>query len=262
MKMDFESKYVAIITSEDERYNNGKEDSKGLDFFTDNPWEGIFECILVGDDAEELMDADSEGLFYQLYETKNGKRIGYGMLEYDSLKDEIEEHERKKGSNMNGYKYLVCGLSEEKPNKAKYNFCETLHDAFKICVDNVIEHFGFYRNMEDDILSKGKLNFLKLTNDGMNFSYTEGKETYYNSILELDPTPTKKTHLLVWYHCYRGVNFDIHIEGSKVTCRDKMYKEAKRSYEEYEGTDWNESETQISFHDSHEWRCWDIVEIP
>lgn len=96
MKMDFESKYVAIITSEDERYNNWKEDSKGLDFFTDNPWEGVFECILTGDNADELMDADSEGLFYQLYEMENGKRIGYGMLEYDSLKDEIEGHERKR----------------------------------------------------------------------------------------------------------------------------------------------------------------------
>ena len=262
MKMDFESKYVAIITSEDERYNNGKEDSKGLDFFTDNPWEGIFECILAGDDAEELMDADSEGLFYQLYETKNGKRIGYGMLEYDSLKDEIEEHERKRGSNMNGYKYLVCGLSEEKQNKAKYNFCETLQDAFKICVDNVIEHFGFYRNMEDDILAKGKLKFLESTNDGMNFSYTEGKETYYNNILELDPTPMKKTHLLVWHHCYLGVDFDIHMEGFMMECRDEMYAEAKKSYEECEGTDWNESETQISFCDSHEWQCWDIVETP
>lgn len=163
---------------------------------------------------------------------------------------------------MNGYKYLVCGLSEEKQSKAKYNFCETLQDAFKICVDNVIEHFGFYRNMEDDILGKGKLKFLESTNNGMNFSYTEGKETYHNSILELGPIPTEKTHLLVWHHCYLGVDFDIHMEGSETTCQEEMYKEAKMAYEGYEGTDWNESKTQISFHDFREWRCWDIVEIP
>lgn len=163
---------------------------------------------------------------------------------------------------MSNYKYLVCGLSENEPFKAKFDFCETLQDAFKICVNNVIEHFGFYRNMEDDILSKGKLKFLDSTNDGINFSYTEGKETYYNNILELDPTPMKKTHLLVWHHCYLGVDFDIHMEGSMMECRDEMYAEAKESYEECEGTDWNESETQISFCDSHEWQCWDIVEIP
>ena len=163
---------------------------------------------------------------------------------------------------MNGYKYLVCGLGEREQNKAKYSFCETLQDAFKICVNNVIEHFGFYRNMEDEILGKGNLSFLDSTNDGMNFSYTEGKETYYNSILELDPTPTKKTHLLVWHHCYLDVDFDIYMEGSMAECREEMHEEAKKAYEEYEGTYWNESETQISFCDSCECQCWDIVEIP
>lgn len=96
MKMVFESKYIMIVTSEDERYNNGKEDSKGLDFFADSPWEGVFECILVGDNAGELIDADSEGLFYQLYEMENGKRIGYGTLSYNALKNDIEEHKRKR----------------------------------------------------------------------------------------------------------------------------------------------------------------------
>lgn len=163
---------------------------------------------------------------------------------------------------MNGYKYLVCGLSEREQNNAKYNFCETLQDAFKICVNNVIEHFGFYRNMKDDILAKGKLSFLNLTKGGMNFSYTEGKETYYNNILELDPTPTEKTHLLVWHYCFFNANFDICMEGSEMECQDEMYEEAKKAYEECEGANWNESETQIYFRDSRECQCWDIVEIP
>lgn len=97
MKMDFESKYVAIITSEDERYNNGKEDSKGLDFFSNNPQKGIFECILVGDNVDDVINGEVEGLFYQLYEMKNGKRIGYGILSYDALKDDIEKYEKKRG---------------------------------------------------------------------------------------------------------------------------------------------------------------------
>ena len=94
MRMDFKSKYIMIVTSEDERYNSGKEDSKGLDFFANNPWEGRFECVCVGDDVDALMDAESEGLFYQLFETTNGKRIGSGVLTYDALKDDIEEYER------------------------------------------------------------------------------------------------------------------------------------------------------------------------
>ena len=96
MKMVFESKYIMIVTSEDGRYNNGKEDSKGLDFFADNPWEGIFEGVLAGDNVDDIINGEVEGFFYQLYETKNGKRIGYGILSYDALKDDIEEWERKR----------------------------------------------------------------------------------------------------------------------------------------------------------------------
>lgn len=96
MKKKFTLKYVAVITSEDERYNNGKEDSKRLDFFADNPWEGVFEYILVGDNVNDIINGDVEGLFYQLYEMKNGKRIGYGILSYDALKNDIEEYERKR----------------------------------------------------------------------------------------------------------------------------------------------------------------------
>ena len=97
MRYNFnDKKYIMIVTSEDERYNNGKEDSKGLDFFADSPWEGIFEGVLAGDSVDELMDADSEGLFYQLYEMENGKKIGYGTLSYNALKNDIEEHERKR----------------------------------------------------------------------------------------------------------------------------------------------------------------------
>ena len=82
---------------------------------------------------------------------------------------------------MNDYKYLACGLSEKDYRETKFTFCETLQEAFKACVNNVIEHFGFYRNMEDDILEKGKLKFLNPNIDaikntmgnGMVFSYKE-----------------------------------------------------------------------------------------
>ena len=70
MKMN--KKYVMIVTSEDERYGrNGVQ----LDFFWDNPWEGILEDIVFGDTYEELsQNGKYEGLFQQTYELKTGKK--------------------------------------------------------------------------------------------------------------------------------------------------------------------------------------------
>ena len=88
-------KYVIIITSEDERYNNGKEDSVGLDFFADNPWEGSLEAVMFGNNWNDLFgDGEYEGLFYQLYSLDTGKRVGYGILDPDSPEKEIEEFEK------------------------------------------------------------------------------------------------------------------------------------------------------------------------
>lgn len=91
-------KYVMIITSEDERYDPDR--SHGgvqLDFFADKPWEGRFECLIYGDDFEDLKEAmiwnDVEGLFYQFYENKNGNRISYGSVDFDRIEEEIEEYE-------------------------------------------------------------------------------------------------------------------------------------------------------------------------
>lgn len=86
-------KYVMIITSEDERYHSGEV---GLDFFTNNPWEGTLEEIVFGDNSDELYgDGKNEGLFYQLYETDTGERIGRGIFEPDSLTEEIEQWEKE-----------------------------------------------------------------------------------------------------------------------------------------------------------------------
>jgi hypothetical protein len=87
-----EKKYVMIVTSEDERY--GREVQ--LDFFADKPWEGLLEDVVFGDNIDELLfkhEPDNEGLFYQLYATDTGKRIGYGILDPDSPAEEIEAYE-------------------------------------------------------------------------------------------------------------------------------------------------------------------------
>lgn len=91
--MKHNKKYVLIITSEDERYDEKKVQ---LDFFTNYSWEGLLNDIVYGDSISELYtNGENEGLFYQLYEIGTGKRIGYGILNYDSLKEEIEDWERK-----------------------------------------------------------------------------------------------------------------------------------------------------------------------
>lgn len=96
--MNTKKKYVMIVTSEDERYEN---DEVQLDFFWDNPWEGKLEDIVYGDTLEDLISVgDYEGLFYQLYSTETGERIGYGGLNFDLLEDDIKEWENKANKNV------------------------------------------------------------------------------------------------------------------------------------------------------------------
>lgn len=92
MNLNLNSKYMMIVTAEDERYGrNGIQ----LDFFSDNPWEGLLEEIVCGNNADEIFgDGANEGLFYQLYSMETRKRIGYGTINPDCIKEEIEEYEK------------------------------------------------------------------------------------------------------------------------------------------------------------------------
>lgn len=86
-----DKRYLLIVTEEDERYENGEV---GLTFFADHPEEGKFNSIVEGDDIEEIFNGnDIEGLFYQLYETKNFSKISYGSVDYDRIEEEIAEYE-------------------------------------------------------------------------------------------------------------------------------------------------------------------------
>lgn len=87
-----DKRYLLIVTEEDERYENGEV---GLTFFADHPEEGKFKCIAEGDNIEEVFNEnDIEGLFYQLYETKNFSKISYGSVDYDRIEEEIAEYEK------------------------------------------------------------------------------------------------------------------------------------------------------------------------
>ena len=85
------TKYTMIITSEDERYGTK---GYGLDYWTDNPWDGLLVEVTYGNTYEELSkQGEHEGLFYQLYSNVTGERISYGIVD-SCIIDEIEEYEQ------------------------------------------------------------------------------------------------------------------------------------------------------------------------
>lgn len=85
------SKYVMVVTSEDERYEKGIFD---LSDYADNPFEGRLEAIIHGDNFGELYgNGEHEGLFFALWDEGTGKRISYGVLDPDTPREEIEEYE-------------------------------------------------------------------------------------------------------------------------------------------------------------------------
>ena len=91
--MKFEKKYIMIITCEDARYQRGE---RGLGFYANNPQEGLLQDILFGDTFDELFaNGENEGLFYQLYSTITGERIGSCVLDPDSPQEEIADFEKR-----------------------------------------------------------------------------------------------------------------------------------------------------------------------
>ena len=89
-----DKKYMMIITEEDERYD-GKNTQ--LSFYANNPFEGKLSDIVYGDNVDELWISsdghDNEGLFYVLYATEDGTKVGYGTVEFSAIAEEIEEYE-------------------------------------------------------------------------------------------------------------------------------------------------------------------------
>lgn len=82
-------KYTCIITSEADLPD------KQLDYFSDNPWDGDLEEVIMFNTIGELFQHDVEGLFYQLYENEHGTRLGYGMVDPDYPAADIQDFEKK-----------------------------------------------------------------------------------------------------------------------------------------------------------------------
>ena len=101
MEMKTNYKYVMIVTSEDDRYT-GNADGLQLEHWADNPWDGAFVGIATGDTCEDLLEElDCEGLFYQLFDTQRGVRLGYGIIDADSISEDIVWYESSLNSVVN-----------------------------------------------------------------------------------------------------------------------------------------------------------------
>ena len=83
-------RFLLIVTCEP-----GDDDDKRLDYYSDNPWEGLLKRIIRFSTMEEIFEtlAEYEGQFYQLFERKHGYRIGYGMICDEYPKSDIRQYE-------------------------------------------------------------------------------------------------------------------------------------------------------------------------
>ena len=114
-----EKKYTAIITSE--------PGGKGLDYISDHPWEGNLEATKEFDTVEELYEF--EGLFYQLFANKSGRRIGYGMVNDEYPAADIREFEKTQNPKQ-GQLIIISGFSRAGKN--------AIADGLKELSDNYI----------------------------------------------------------------------------------------------------------------------------
>lgn len=138
--MKTNKKYVMIVTEEDNRYD-GKRYS--CDFYANAPWEGNLSDIVYGDNVDELRigsdGKDNEGLFYMLYSTYDGERIGSGTISFDMIEEEIASYEGRRflDANTMWTKNDIaatlddCGIESTNANISKIitpEFIKTFHN--------------------------------------------------------------------------------------------------------------------------------------
>lgn len=113
-------KYLLIVTCEP-----GDDEEKRLDYYSDNPWEGLLQGVLHFNTLEEISEilAEYEGQFYQLFEMEHGCRLGYGMIcdeypesdifQYEDilLTDMSEEETVSYDANSTGQLIVLSGFS-------------------------------------------------------------------------------------------------------------------------------------------------------
>ena len=112
-------KYTLIATCEDDRYRTS---GYNLSHWTDEPWDGLLCDVVHADTADELIrkSAPQEGRFYQLFENGTGERVGYGTIDFDSIREEIELFESGRFEKKESwtYEYLAGSTSKTEAKDA------------------------------------------------------------------------------------------------------------------------------------------------
>lgn len=114
-------KYCMVVYAEDERYGIA---GHGLDFFANNPAEGILQDIIFGDNLAELMQStdgnDNEGLFYILYALsvnadgqETGVRFDSGTVDWVAIDEMIRDYEERNSKRQQLEQILEMQLSTE-----------------------------------------------------------------------------------------------------------------------------------------------------
>lgn len=114
-------KYCMVVYAEDERYGTA---GYGLDFFANNPAEGILQDIIFGDNLGELMQStdghDNEGLFYILYALsinakgqETGVRFDSGSVDWSEIEDMIRDYEERNSKRQQLEDILGMQLTAE-----------------------------------------------------------------------------------------------------------------------------------------------------
>ncbi len=91
------SAFVMLVFEENEKNIPYSHKLEPITYFSNHPWRGRLIDIYYGNTAEELLEGRScEGMFYALYSYGDdfcGPLIGYGVVDYDSVRDDIKNFE-------------------------------------------------------------------------------------------------------------------------------------------------------------------------
>lgn len=96
-------------------------------------------------------DGRDEGLFYQVYERKTGKRIGYGTIDPDYPKEDIEEWEKEKikegEGNMENQERITLSFTDD----IGYTEFKVLKSWYNIHKDNMtVEKMYFVASGDEE----------------------------------------------------------------------------------------------------------------
>lgn len=113
-------------------------------------------------------------------------------------------------------KYLICSLDDTYFLNPGFVTCNTEEEAIKEC-QNTIQAEKLFLPRLDETLENVEIN---KTEKSVRYDWSYEDGFLVNEIIAYDET---KEYLLIRYHAYNGVDFQILAAGSFKECRDAMY---------------------------------------